>query len=266
MSLDKMTKKELQQLFISEGILLERIDRISNTAFYIPNMEKIGIMIRELDFLIDASSRGKAINEISNIELYLFEHEDQPDLQKDLLATHYSKTSIFLELKKELLADKNSENWNSIFMQYFTMEDIFEYFHKTEGASNFFRKFKIYEELVELFYNIKLMDYLQGQIELFIPLDDDKKNLYKIDTLEMILLIFEKIGFLEAIKKRMKDNYYENGAKFINAILAKPTANWKQINEILVDIDHNPENSILADDSLKDRLRDILFHYKIDLR
>lgn len=266
MRVEKLTKKELQQLFISDGILLERIDRITNTAFYIPNMEKIGIMIRELDFLTDASSRGKAINEISKIELYLYENEDKPDLQKDLLAMYYSKTSIFLELKKELIADKNSENWNSIFMQYFSLEDIYDYFHKTEGASNFFRKFKIYEELVELSYNIKLMDYLQGQIELFIPLDDDKKTSYKIDSLEMIILIFEKTGFLESIKKRMKDDYYENGAKLINSILGKPTANWKQINEILVDIDHNPESSIMADEALRDRLRDILFHYKIDLR
>ena len=64
----------------------------------------------------------------------------------------------------------------------------------------------------------------------------------------------------------MKDHYYVNGAKLLNTMLGKPSANWKKINDILWDIYHQKDKSIMVDSKLQDGLRDILFHYKIDLR
>ena len=77
-------------MYIEEGILLERTDVVSNTTFCIPNMSRVKMMIREFDFLVDGSSRGRAINKISKIELDLYNNENQPDVKNNILATEYS--------------------------------------------------------------------------------------------------------------------------------------------------------------------------------
>jgi len=231
-----------------------------------PNFEKIGIMIREFDFLVEGASRGKAINEISKIELYLHENEDNRNAQSRILAENYSKVSIFVEMKRELIDDRKSENWNYLFTKYFSIEDIYNYFHKEEGASSFFRRFRIFKEMMEINYYIKLMDYLQSQIELFIPLDEDREIPYKVDTLEFTIYLFQKMGLLDTMKEKMKEHYYVNGSKLLTTMLGKPTSTWKSINNILWDIDHNPDESIITDKTLEEKLREILFHYKIDLR
>ncbi len=266
MNKEPLSKKELEHLCVQEGIILERHDPINNSTFYLPNLQKIGIMIREFDFIVEGASRGKAINEISKIERFLHKHDKDPNLQNEILATNYSQASIYLETKKDLISDKNSENWSYIFTKYFSLEDIYTYFHKEEGASSFFRRFRIFKEMMEINYYIKLMDYLQSQIELFIPLDDDKEIPYKVDTLEFTIYLFQKMGMLETMKEKMKEHYYVNGSKLLTTMLGKPTSTWKSINNILWDIDHNPGESIIADKTLEEKLREILFHYKIDLR
>ncbi len=266
MKKESLSKKELERLCVNEGILLERNDPINNSIFYLPNLEKIGIMIREFDFLVEGASRGKAINEISKIERFLYKHDKDPNLQNEILATNYSSASIFIESKKDLITDKNSENWSYIFTKYFSIEDIYNYFHKGEGASTFFRQFRIFNEMVEINYYIKLMEYLQSQIELFIPLDEEKEIPLKIDSLDFGIFLLKKLGLLDTLKEKMKENYYVNGSKLLTTLLGRPTSNWKSINDILWDIDHNTEESIVEDPALQDKLRDVLFHYKMDLR
>jgi len=266
MKQENLSKKELEKKCVQEGIILERHDPINNTTFYLPNLEKISIMIREFDFLVDGASRGKAINQISQIERFMHKHENEPALQNEILATSYSDASIYLEEKKDLITDKNSENWSFIFTKYFTLEDIYNYFHKSESTSTYFRKFRIFSEMVEINYYIKLMEYLQSQIELFIPLDDDKEIPFKVDSLEFSIFLLHKLGLLDTLKERMKENYYINGSKLLTTLLGRPTSNWKSINDMMWDIDHNPDESILENDQLKDKLREVLFHFKIDLR
>ena len=266
MNKEPLSKKELEQLCVQEGIILERHDPINNSTFYLPNLQKIGIMIREFDFIVEGASRGKAINEISKIERFLHKHDKDPNLQNEILATNYSQASIFLESKKDLISDKKSENWSYIFTKYSSLEDIYLYFHKEEGASSFFRKFRIFKEMMDIQYHIKLMDYLQSQIELFIPLDEEREIPFRVDSLEFTIYLFQKMGLLDTMKEKMKEHYYVNGAKLLTTMLGKPTSAWKSINNILWDMDHNPAESVLAEEPYKDKLREILFHYKIDLR
>jgi hypothetical protein len=266
MKKEKLSKKEFEELCVKEGIILERQDHITNSTFYLPNLEKIKIMIREFDFLVEGASRGKAINEISKIERYLYKHDKDPNLQNEILATNYSKASIYIESQKDLLTDKNSENWSYIFTKYFSLEDIYNYFHKTDGASTFFRPFRIYQEMVEIQYYIKLMEYLKSQIELFIPLDEDQQIPLRLDNLDFALLVLHKLGVLDTMKEKMKEHYYVSGSKMLTTLLGKSSSNWKSVNDILWDMDHNPDDSILESMELKDKLREVLFHYKLDLR
>jgi len=64
----------------------------------------------------------------------------------------------------------------------------------------------------------------------------------------------------------MKSEYYVNGAKLLTTMLGKPSSNWCQINAILWDLDNNEKTSINEDPALEAKLKDVLFHYKIDLR
>ena len=133
-----LTKKELERLCLEENILIQRKDQLSNAFFHLPNLEKIGIMIQDFDFLVEGSARGKAINEISKIEQYLFQNEGNPDAQYKYIASAYSDASMYIESKKDLLKDRRSENWKYLFINYFSLEDIYMYFHKDEPASTFF--------------------------------------------------------------------------------------------------------------------------------
>ncbi len=266
MKKEKLSKNELEQICVEEGIILERTDSVTNSTFFVPNLKKIRIMISEFEFLVEGAARGKAINKISDIELFLHGNENNSELQKIHLATNYSSTSIFLESKSDIISDRKSENWENIIIQYFSLQEIYNYFHKTGGASNFFRSFNIYKEMIELTFRIKLMEYLQDQIEIYNPSSENKVIPYKINALEMVLLIFQKLGTLDALKKNIKGDYYENASKLLTALLKIPKSNWNQINSILWDIDHNSDDSILADTNLKSKLKDILFYYKIDLR
>lgn len=261
-----LTKKELEQLCVKEKIVLQRYDPMTQSNFYMPNFEKIGIMIREFDFLIEGASRGKAINEISKIELYLHENENNRNAQNRVLAENYSKVSIFVETKRELIDDRNSENWNYLFTKYFSIEDIYNYFHKSESSSSYFKKFKIFSELIDLNYNLKLMDYLQSQVQLFLPREDDLEIPYNINSIELALLVLHNTGFLDIVRENMKDSYYYSGAKFITTLLNASPQMWKKISNFMNDLDNNYEESILENSSLSQGLKDILFNYKIDLR
>ena len=261
-----LPKRELEQLCLKEKIIIEREDPVSGSTFFLHNLEKIGVMIREFDFLVEGASRGKAINEISAIEHKLFENEDNPDFQSNLIATKYSDASIFLESKKDLIADRKSDNWSYLFARQFSLYDLYEYFHKEESASSFFKRFKIYHEMVELNYYIKLMEYLQSQVQLLIPLDDDKEIPLRIDALELKLLVLQKTGLLQSLKNSIRENYYVNASKMLTTLLCLSNSKWRDISNILKDMDNGEETSIVSDDRWKNYFTDILYHYKIDLR
>ncbi len=70
----KLSKAELEELCLKQNIIIERQDPFNDTKIYLPNIEKINKMIREFDFLVDGESRGKAVNEISTIERFLFDN------------------------------------------------------------------------------------------------------------------------------------------------------------------------------------------------
>jgi hypothetical protein len=263
---ENLTKKELENRCVEEKILLKRMDPITKSPFYVTNMEKISIMMREFDFLVEGAARGKAINEMSRIERHLHDNEKNMDILTHVLATNYTNVSIIVEEKMDMIQDRNSDNWNTLFTRYFSLQDIYDYFHKTESASSYFKRFAVFNEMVEITYNQKLLEYLESQVQLFLPKDDETDIPYQVDSLELKILVLHQAGFLETLKQKMKDHYYSSGARFLTTFLAKPPGMWKQISNILRDIDAHPEESILNDAMLISQLKDILFHYKADFR
>lgn len=266
MKKEMLTKKELESRCVEEKILLKRQDPLTKTIFYVTNMEKISIMMREFDFLVEGAARGKAINEMSRIERHLHENEKNTDILTHVLATNYTNVSIIVEEKMDMIQDRNSENWNTLFTRYFTLQDIYNYFHKSESASSFFKRFAIFNEMVDITYHQKLLEYLESQVQLFLPKDDDSEIPYQVDSLELKILVLHKAGFLDTLKQKMKDHYYTSGARFLTTFLAKPPGMWKQISNMMRDIDAHPDESVLNDPNLNSQLKDILFHYKADFR
>ena len=154
----KQSRAELEELCLKQNIIIERDDPFNHTKIYLPNIEKINKMIREFDFLVDGASRGKAVNEISKIERFLFDNEGNTDTKSKFLATHYSNASMYIENHRSLLDDKRSENWKYLFVNYFKLEDIYRYFNKSTSASTFFKDYSIYNDMVDLTFNDKLME------------------------------------------------------------------------------------------------------------
>ena len=94
---NKLTRTELEELCLKQNIIIERKDPFTNSKMFLPNIEKINKMIREFDFLVDGSSRGKAVNEVSKIERFLFDNEDNSDIRSKFLATCYTTASMYIE-------------------------------------------------------------------------------------------------------------------------------------------------------------------------
>jgi len=198
-----LTRTELEELCLKQNIIIEREDPFNNTKIYLPNIEKINKMIREFDFLVDGSSRGKAVNEISKIERFLYENENNPDAKSKFVAGYYSNASMYIENHRSLLEDKRSENWKYLFVNYFKLEDIYNYFNKRTSASTFFKDYNIYNEMVDLTYNVKLMEYLRSQVQLEIPIDDDKDLPPKIEESNLKIVLLHEIGLIDKLKKQI---------------------------------------------------------------
>ena len=264
MKKQNLAKKELEQLCLEDHILIERRDQISNAFFYLPNLEKIGIMIQDFDFLVEGAARGRAINEISKIEKYLFQNEGNPDAQYKYLASAYSDASMFIESKRDLLSDRRSENWKYLFINYFSLEDIYFYFHKDVPASAFFRSHNIFRELVELNYYLKLMEYLRSQVMLVIPIDEEKEIPVKLDNLDLKLFLLHEMGVLDILQKRIREDFYNNTARLLCTWLGEKPVQWKTISKKLKSIYIQDEENILNNADLQSRMKDIFFHYKID--
>ncbi|MBN2697645.1 MAG: hypothetical protein JXR52_02370 [Bacteroidales bacterium] len=265
MKKQSLAKKELERLCLEEHILIERRDQISNAFFYLPNLEKIGIMIHDFDFLVEGAARGRAINEISKIEKYLFDNEGNPDAQYKYLASAYSSASMYIESKKDLLSDRRSENWKYLFINYFSLEDIYNYFHKVQPASTFFRPHKIYTDLVELNYYLKLMEYLRSQVMLVIPIDEEKEIPVKLDSIDLKLFFLHELGFLDMLQKRIREDFYNHAAKLLTTLLGEKPVQWKVISRKLKSLYIADDESILNNPDLQSKMKDIFFNYKIDL-
>ncbi len=244
---NKLSRAELEELCLKQNIVIERKDPFTNAKMFLPNIEKINKMIREFDFLVDGSSRGKAVNEISKIERFLFDNEDNPDIKSKFLATCYTTASMYIENHRSLLEDKRSENWKYLFVNYFKIEDIYNYFNKNISASVFFKDYTIYTDMVDLTYNVKLMDYLRSQVALEIPVDDDKDMPGKIEEFNLKLILLHELGILDTIKGRIPENTLPNLAKFITVLLNEDPSAWRGAMNKLKNLNLQNDNDLLTE-------------------
>lgn len=243
----KLSKAELEELCLKQNILIERQDPFNDSKIYLPNIEKINKMIREFDFLVDGSSRGKAVNEISRIERFLFDNEDNTDAKSKFLATYYSNASMYIDKHRSLLEDKRSENWKYLFVSYFKLEDIYQYFNKKSSASTFFKTFAIYNEMVELTYYVKMMEYLRAQVELEIPVEDDQDMPVKIDEINLKLAILHEMGILDNLKELIPNNTLPNMAKFLTILCNEDPATWRDLFKKLKHLNLQNDKDLLTE-------------------
>lgn len=229
----KLASTELEELCLKQNIIIEREDPFNNSKIHLPNLEKINKMIREFDFLVDGLSRGKAVNEISKIERFLYENEENSDIKSEFLATYYSTASMYIENHRSLLEDKRSENWKYLFVNYFKLEDIYHYFNKKSSASVFFKDYSIFNDMVELTYNVKLMEYLRSQVELGIPVDNDHDQPLKIEEYKLKLVILNELGIIDKLRKQIPENTIPNLAKFLTVLCLDDPSSWREVLQIL---------------------------------
>ncbi len=260
----KYTRAELEELCLKQNIIIERDDPFNNAKIYLPNIEKINKMIREFDFLVDGSSRGRAVNEISKIERFLYDNEDNKDIKSKFLATYYSNASMYIEHHRSLLDDKRSENWKYLFVNYFKLEDIYNYFNKTTSASTYFKNYSIYNNMVDLTYNVKLMEYLRSQVELEIPVDDDKDMPAKIEGINLKLVILQELGVFETLRKKLPDNSLPNLAKFITVLCSEDPSSWRDILKKLKNMNLENDKDILSELNLN-KAHEIMLMFGIEL-
>jgi hypothetical protein len=242
-----MNRAELEELCLKQNIIIERDDPFNHTKIYLPNIEKINKMIREFDFLVDGASRGKAVNEISKVERYLYENENNPDLKSKFVAGYYSTASMYIENHRSLLEDKRSENWKYLFVSYFKLEDIYNYFNKKVSASTFFKNFTIYNELVELTYFVKLMEYLRSQVQLEIPVDDENDLPPKIEESSLKLVLLHEIGLIDLLKKRIPENTLPNLARFLTVLCDEDPSEWRDILQKIKNLNMQNEKDLLTE-------------------
>jgi hypothetical protein len=260
----KLTRTELEELCLKQNIVLERKDPFTNAKMLLPNIEKINKMIREFDFLVDGSSRGKAVNEISKIERFLFDNEDNSDIKSKFLATCYTTASMYIENHRSLLEDKRSENWKYLFVNYFKLEDIYNYFNKSVSASVFFKDYSIYKDMVDLTYNVKLMEYLRSQVALEIPVDDDKDMPGKLEEFNLKLILLYELGIIDLIKKRIPENTLPNLAKFITVILNEDPSAWRGVMNKLKNLNLQNDSDLLTELNLN-KAHEIISVFGIEL-
>lgn len=261
---DKLSRAELEELCLKQNIVIERKDPFTNSKIFLPNIEKINKMIREFDFLVDGSSRGKAVNEISKIERFLFENEEDSDLKSKFLATCYTSASMYIDSHRSLLEDKRSENWKYLFVNYFKLEDIYSYFNKSVSASVFFKDYSIYTDMVDLTYNVKLMEYLRSQVALEIPIDDDKDIPGKIEEFNLKLVLLNELGIIHQIKERIPENTLPNLAKFLTVLLNEDPSAWRGVMNKLKNLNVQNDSDLLTELNLN-KAHEILSVFGIEL-
>lgn len=247
MESEKIARAELESLCLKQKILIERDDPFNSGKIYLPNIEKINRMIREFDFLVDGASRGKAVNEISKIERFLFDREDDREARNQFLATKYSEASMYIERHRSLMEDKNSENWTYLFVNYFKLQDIYNYFNKKTGASTFFKKHQIYNDMVKLTFNVKLMEYLRSQVELDLPVDNDKDIPARIEEDALKLVILHETGFIDSLREQIPENTMPNLAKFLTVLFNIDPSEWRSVLKKIENMNLHNNQDILTE-------------------
>lgn len=260
----KIPRAELEELCLKQNIIIERKDPFTNAKIFLPNIEKINKMIREFDFLVDGASRGQAVNEISKIERFLYDNEDNPDTKSKFLATYYSTASMYIENHRNLLDDKRSENWKYLFVNYFKLEDIYGYFNKNSSASVYFKDYAIYKDMVELTYNVKLMEYLRSQVALEIPVEDDKDMPSKIDEFNLKLIMLHELGMLDLLKDKIPENSLPNLARFLTVILDEDPSTWRDVLGKLKNLKLQNDKDVLTELNLN-KAHEIMSLFGIEL-
>ncbi|MEZ5072879.1 MAG: hypothetical protein R2751_18510 [Bacteroidales bacterium] len=260
----KMTRAELEEACLSQNIIIQRDDPFTHARINLPNIEKINKMIREFDFLVDGASRGMAVNEISRIERFLYENEKNPDKCSDYLASCYSKASMYLEDHRSLLEDKRSENWKYLFVSYFKLEDIYRYFNKDISASVFFQRYPIYRDMVDLTYNVKLMNYLRSQVQLQIPVDDDKDLPSPVEELNLKLVILQQLGVLDHLRKSHPELSQRNLARLLTVLCNRDPSSWRDMWNKLQHMNLQNDKDILTELNLN-KAREIISIFGIEL-
>ena len=260
----KLSKSELEELCLKQNIIIERDDPFTKSKIYLPNIEKINKMISEFDFLVDGSSRGKAVNEISKIERFLYDNEKNPDVKSKFLATYYSSASMYIDSHRSLLEDKRSENWKYLFVNYFKIEDIYRYFNKKVSASTFFKDYLIYNDLVDLTYYVKLMEYLRSQVELEIPIDDDRDVPAKIEEFNLKLVILYELGFIEKLMGQIKENTLPNLAKLLTIMCNEDPSSWRNVFKKLKNLNLQNDQDLLNELN-RNKAHEILSVFKVEL-
>jgi hypothetical protein len=260
-----LTRAELEELCLKQNIIIERDDPFNNAKIYLPNIEKINKMIREFDFLVDGASRGKAVNDISKIERFLYENESNQDAKSKFLAGYYSNASMYIETHRNLLEDKRSENWKYLFVSYFKLEDIYNYFNKKVSASTFFKVYTIYNEIVELTYNVKMMEYLRSQVQLEIPIDDDKDIPARIEEPNLRLVLLHETGLIDKLKKMIPENTLPNLAKFLTVLCNEDPSSWRNLLLKLKNLNLQNEKDLLTELNLN-KAHELMSVFGIELK
>ncbi|MCK5136607.1 MAG: hypothetical protein KAR19_12515 [Bacteroidales bacterium] len=261
---NRLTRTELEELCLKQNIIIERDDPLTNSKIFLPNIEKINKMIREFDFLVDGESRGKAVNEISKIERFLYDNEENVDIKSKFLATYYSTASMYIENHRSLLEDKRSENWKYLFVNYFKLEDIYRYFNKDTGASTFFKDYTIYNDIVDLTYNVKLMEYLRSQVELQIPVDNDRDMPSKIEESNLKLVLLHELGVIDMLKEQITENTFPNMAKFLTVMCNEDPSSWRDVLDKLKNMNLQNDKDLLTELNLN-KAHEIMSVFSIEL-
>jgi hypothetical protein len=154
---------------------------------------------------------------------------------------------MYIENHRGLLEDKRSENWKYLFVSYFKLEDIYNYFNKKVSASTFFKGFSIYNEMVDLTFNVKLMEYLRSQVQLEIPVDDENDLPPRIEEFNLKLVLLHEIGLIDRLKKQMPDNTLPNLARFITTICDEDPSEWRDILQKLKNLNMQNEKDLLTE-------------------
>ncbi|PID91759.1 MAG: hypothetical protein CSA96_06680 [Bacteroidetes bacterium] len=260
----KLSRSELEEACLRQNIIIQRKDPLTGSSINLPNIEKVNKMIREFDILVDGASRGKSVNEISKIERFLYEHEDDPEKQSEYLASCYSKASMYIEAQRSLLNDKHSENWKYLFVSYFKLEDIYYYFNKGISASVFFKDFTLYKDMVELTYHVKLMNYLRSQVQLQILPEAEKDLPSPIEDVNLKLAIIHLLGISDLLTKRSTQQGLAGLARFFTVIFGEDPASWRSLLKKLEQIGSGSDKDILNELNLC-KAKEIISVFGIDL-
>jgi hypothetical protein len=149
-------------------------------------------------------------------------------------------------------------------VNYFKLEDIYKYFNKETSASTFFAEYSIFNNMVNLTYNVKLMEYLRSQVELEIPVDDDQDMPAKIEEVNLKLVLLSELGIIDLIKDRISENTLPNLAKFLTIMCDKDPSNWRDVLQKLKNLKLDNDKDLLTELNLN-KAHEIMSVFSIEL-